>query len=244
MDSLLDVLCGHADDARRAEQGGADRVHLVADPRSGELSPAPDAVAEVCAATALPVRVTLRLREGWTTDGGEVSRLRGLAAAYLDAGAEGMVMGFLDPWSRVDLDVCATLADGAGWPWTFDRAVDYCLDFDRAWMAMRTLPGLDGVMSAGSARDVENGLDGLVARARGDRWAAEVLVAAGGLLPEHVPWLHRAGVRAYHLDVQARPLGQYKAWVDADLVHSWRSLLDRMDRRAAARGDLAGTAGE
>ncbi|SDB80312.1 copper homeostasis protein [Raineyella antarctica] len=235
MDSLLEVLCGHADDARRAEEGGADRIHLVADPKEGALSPAPDLVAAVCAATRLPVRVTLRLREGWSTDGGEVTRLRGLAAAYVDAGAEGMVMGFLDPWSAVDVDVCATVAGAAGWPWTFDRAVDYCLDFDHAWIALRTLPGLDGVLSAGSARDVEHGLDGLVARARGDRWAAENLVVAGGLQPEHVPWLHRAGIRGYHLDLQARPLGQYKAWVDADLVRSWRTLLDRSDRQAAQR---------
>lgn len=235
MDSVLQVLCGHADDARRAEQGGADRLQLVADPRRGEASPTPDVVAEVCAATGLPVRVTLRLREDWTTDGGEVARLRGLAASYRDAGAEGMVMGFLDAWSAVDLDVCATIAGDGDWPWTFDRAVDRCLDFDRAWIALRRLPGLDAVMSAGSARDVEHGLDGLVARARGDAWAARVLVAAGGLLPEHVPWLHRAGVRGFHLDVQARPLGQYKAWVDADLVHSWRSLLDRTDRQARAR---------
>lgn len=241
MDSVLEVLCGRADDARRAEEGGADRVHLVGDPRAGEMSPAPDLVAEVCAATALPVRVTLRLREGWTTDGGEVARLRGLAAAYVDAGAEGMVMGFLDAWSAVDLDVCATIADAAGWPWTFDRAVDFCLDFDHAWISLRDLPGLDQVLTAGSARDVEHGLDGLVARARGDHWAAEVLMAGGGLLPEHVPWLHRAGVRAFHLDVQARPLGSWKAWVDADLVHSWRDLLDRSDRRAAERARTAGT---
>lgn len=235
MDSVLEVLCGHPDDARRAEEGGADRVHLVAQAGAGEMSPPPDVVAQVCAATALPVRVTLRLREGWTTDGGEVTRLRGLAAAYLDAGAEGMVMGFLDPWSGVDAEVCATVAGDAGWPWTYDRAVDQCLDFDHAWAALRRLPGLDQVMSAGSARGLEHGLDGLVDRARSDRWAAENLMAAGGLAPEHVPWLHRAGVRAFHVDAQVRPLGSYRAWVDAGLVHTWRDLLDRSDRRAAAR---------
>lgn len=234
MDSVLEVLIGHADDARRAEEGGADRVHLVARAGAGEQSPEPELVAQVCAATRLPVRVTLRLREGWTTDGGEVTRLRGLAAAYLDAGAEGMVMGFLDAWSAVDAQVCAAVADEAGWPWTFDRAVDQCLDFDHAWAALRRLPGLDQVMSAGSARGVEHGLDDLVERARTDRWAAENLMAAGGLQPEHVPWLHRAGVRAFHVDVQVRPRGSFKAWVDAGLVHSWRDLLDRVDRRAAA----------
>ncbi|QGF24005.1 copper homeostasis protein CutC [Raineyella fluvialis] len=233
MDSVLEVLCGHGDDARRAEEGGADRVHLVADPKDGEMSPAPALVAEVCGATRLPVRVTLRLREGWSTDGGEVTRLRGLAAAYLDAGAEGMVMGFLDTWSEVDAQVCAALAGEAGWPWTFDRAIDRCLDFDHAWAAVRRLPGVDQVMSAGSARGVEHGLDGLVERARADRWVADNLMAAGDLQPEHVPWLHRAGVRAFHVDTQVRPLGSYKAWVDAGLVHTWRDLLDRTDLRAA-----------
>jgi len=54
-------------------------------------------------------------------------------------------------------------------------------------------------------------------------------MAGGGLAPEHVPWLMRAGVRAFHIGRPARPQGSYKAWVDAGLVHSWRTLLDSLD---------------
>lgn len=231
MDSIIEVLCGHAHDARRAQEGGADRVHLVADPSRGHMSPTPELVAETCGATDLPVRVTLRLREGWGTDGGEVTRLRGLAAAYREAGAEGFVMGFLDPDLALETGVLAEIAQGMpgdeDYPWTLDRAIDDSLDFDHSWMRVRGLQGLDQVLTAGSARDVGHGLDGLIERARGDAWAATVMMAGAGLEPEHVPWLQRAGVRAFHLDRQVRPQGSWCAWVDADLVRSWRALVDR-----------------
>ena len=51
-------------------------------------------------------------------------------------------------------------------------------------------------------------------------------MAGGGLKPEHVPWLVRAGVRAFHIGTPARPQGSYKAYVDAGLVHTWRTLID------------------
>jgi copper homeostasis protein len=51
-------------------------------------------------------------------------------------------------------------------------------------------------------------------------------MAGGGLQPEHVPWLARAGVRAFHIGTPARPLGSYKAYIDADLVRTWRTLID------------------
>jgi copper homeostasis protein len=85
---------------------------------------------------------------------------------------------------------------------------------------------LDAVATAGSARDVEHGLDDLLARAKGDPVAARLIMADGDLLAEHVPWLLRAGVRQFHLDAQARPGGSWKAYVDEALVHSWRRLLD------------------
>ena len=102
--------------------------------------------------------------------------------------------------------------------WTFHRAVDSCISTDRAWRELRHLPGLDQVLTAGSARGVSEGLDELVARARADAFARATIMAGGGLLPEHVPWLVRAGVRAFHIGSSARPLGSWKAYVDPDLV--------------------------
>ncbi|SER22812.1 copper homeostasis protein CutC [Microlunatus flavus] len=233
MSALLEVVVTHAADATRAEAGGADRVCLLGDPltgterEAGALSPAPDLVAAVRAATSLPVRPLLRLRDGYGTDGGEVAHLHGLLAAYASAGADGVVMGFLNALTEIDLEVVAELLGGGGdVRWTFSRAVDACISTDRAWRELPHLPGLDAVATAGSARGVAEGLDELVARAEDDPAARRLIMAAGGLAPEHVPWLVRAGVGMFQVSTQVRPLGSWKAYVDADLVGTWRALLD------------------
>ena len=63
---------------------------------------------------------------------------------------------------------------------------------------------------------------------------APLIMAGGGLRPEHVPWLVRAGVGAFHIDTAARYEGSWKAWVDTDLVRAWRRLIDTETARRAA----------
>ncbi|MDA8439946.1 MAG: copper homeostasis protein CutC [Propionibacterium sp.] len=226
MAGLLEVLVLHDNDARRAEEGGADRVELVGSFDDGGMSPEPRMVERVRAVTTIQVRPMVRLREGFGTDGGEFTRLRGLIASYRDAGADGVVFGFLNGIGEVDREVCAALTEEGTWPWTFHRAVDSVLDADKAWRALLRLPRLDQVLTAGSPRGVDAGLDELLRLARADAGIAALMMVGGGLLPEHVPWLARAGVRAFHIGRPARPLGSFKAYVDAPLVHTWRSLID------------------
>ncbi|HOC13920.1 MAG TPA: copper homeostasis protein CutC [Propionicimonas sp.] len=226
MSGLLEVIALLPADAERAEAGGADRIELCGTLDEDGLSPTPQLVDQVRRATSIQLRVMVRLRAGFGTDGGEAVRLRGLMASYADAGADGMVLGFLNGLGDVDVGVVTELVGDGTWPWTFHRAVDACLDADKAWAALRTLPRLDQVLTAGSARDVEHGLSDLLARAKADPWAASVIMAGGGLHPDHVPWLARAGVRAFHIGKAARPGGSFKAYVDEALVRSWRSLVD------------------
>lgn len=235
MSGTLEVRVRHAADAEAAASGGADRLELVGALDHGGLSPEPRLVAEVRRATTLPLRPLVRLREGYGTDGGEATRLKGLMAAYLDAGADGLTLGFLNGLGEVDREVLGELLTDTACPWTFHRAVDACLDADKAWAVLRRLPRLDAVRTAGSARDLESGLDDLVARARADADVARLVVADGDLHPDHVPWLARAGVRQFHVARQVRPHGSWKAYVDAGLVGSWRRLVDTEVRHAGAR---------
>ena len=73
---------------------------------------------------------------------------------------------------------------------------------------------------------MEVGYDDLLATAESDPSIAARLMPGGGLAAEHVPWLVRQGVRAFHVGKQVRPGGSAKAYVDAGYVRSWRSLLD------------------
>ncbi|WP_420175921.1 copper homeostasis protein CutC [Luteococcus sp. OSA5] len=226
MPGLLEVNCLHEHDARRAQEGGADRIELLGTLDGGGMSPEPSLVETVRGAVEIELRPLVRLREGYGTDGGEFTRLLGLVQSYRDAGADGVVFGFLNGYDEVDAEVCLALASELDCPWTFHRAIDHTLDTDKAWRVLPQLPRLDQVFTAGSARDVEHGLDELLARCHADPQVAELVMAGGGLQPEHVPWLARAGVHAFHIGHSARPLGQYKAYVDAPLVQTWRELID------------------
>lgn len=235
--ALLEVVVLHPRDVPGADEGGADQLQLVAALESGGLSPEPALVSSVCKETEVPVRVMLRLNDGLSTTGGELSRLVGLAEDYLAVGAQGLVFGFLDADLEVDVEVCGYLADKLPQvPWTFHRAIDSALVFDRAWRQVAQLPGLDAVLSAGSARGLAAGHEELTDRAAADPQVARLLMAGGGLRAEHVPWLAGAGVRQFHVASSVRPGGSWdKAYVDPGHVRAWRLLLDDAVDRVTAR---------
>lgn len=228
--ALLEVTVLDPRDVPGAEEGGADRLHLST---ADGLSPEPALVSGVCRETELPVFVTLRLNDTWSTTGGEMTRLVGLAEDYLGSGAAGVSFGFLDADLEVDTETCAYLAGQLqGVPWTFGRAVDDTLDLRRSWRRLADLPDLVAVRSAGSPRGLDVGYDELLALAA-DPTVARTLMPGGGLVAEQVPWFVRTGVRQFHVGRQARPGASYKAYVDAAHVRSWRLLLDSSVERVA-----------
>src|SRR5690606_38749569 len=195
---LLEVIALTADDARAAEDGGADRLEVVADMAADGLTPDPDVVEAVRKATTLPLRVMLRARAG-----------------------------FLDSSGHIDTASTGKLAaDTAPLPWTFHRAVDHAADPGRAWDAVRDLGGrLDTVLTAGSPRGVDAGVDVLVRRAAGGAGQAGMIMAGGGLRRKHVAVLAAAGVTAFHVGTAVRPDGAWDAPVDPALVREWRALV-------------------
>ena len=233
--ALLEVAVLDPRDVPGAEEGGADRLHLST-PEG--MSPEPALVSAVCRDTALPVLVVLRLNDTWSTTGGEMTRLVGLAEDYLGSGAAGVSFGFLDADLEVDTETCAYLAGQLPRvPWTFGRAIDDTLDLRRSWRRLADLPDLVAVCSAGSPRGLEVGYDELLGLAAADPGVARTLMPGGGLVAEQVPWFVRAGVRQFRIDRQARPGASYKAYVDAGHVRSWRLLLDdAVDRASRSAG--------
>ena len=100
---LLEVAVHHPRDVTGAAEGGADRLFVVA--RSGPvgLSPEPSVVSAMGRESDVPMFVLLRLNDSWTTTGGELERLVGLAEDYLGCGAQGVSFGFLDADLEVEI---------------------------------------------------------------------------------------------------------------------------------------------
>lgn len=223
---LLEVIALTAGDARAAEDGGADRLEVVADMAADGLTPDPQVVAEMRRATRLPLRAMLRANSGFRTTAPELDRLRRAAEGLAEAGVDGFVLGFLDPFGAVDAGSVAklvsTLPDDL--PWTFHRALDHATDPFAGWAAVQVM-GCDAVLTAGSARGVESGLEVLSRRAAENPAAARLLMAGGGLRRKHVASLAAAGIGAFHVGTAVRPDGSWDATVDPSLVGEWRALV-------------------
>lgn len=233
MGSLLEVIALHPADAEAAQEGGADRLELCASMEASGLCPSVSTVSAIRRVTDLPLRVMLRLTDSFLTNGAELNRLTAMAQSYLSAGADGFVFGFLTPDNQVDVESTAALASTlTGTPWTFHRAIDAVLEQRPASRALRSLPGLDCVLTAGSSLGVSHGLDDLTGLAKEDPQVAKVMMAGGSLQAEHVPWLYGAGVRRFHVGSSVRQDGSWtKAYVNSRFVRAWRNLLDAQDSK-------------
>ncbi|MFD2354776.1 copper homeostasis protein CutC [Nonomuraea ferruginea] len=164
--SLLEVIALGVRDAVAAEQGGADRLEVVTGMAEGGLTPAPETVAAIAAECPLPQMVMLRCDGGFAADGDVLERLRADARELAQAGAAGFVFGFLDEAGAVDLAATEALIHAVSpLPWTFHRAVDHAADTQASWRAVRLLPNLATVLTAGSPHGVGDGLPVLKGRA-------------------------------------------------------------------------------
>ncbi|SDG14471.1 copper homeostasis protein [Sinosporangium album] len=221
--SLLEVIALNVRDAVAAEEGGADRLEVVADMAADGLTPAVETVAAISAQTALPQMVMLRHSAGFACDEQSLADLKTAAKALAEAGAAGFVFGFLNAEGAVDLEATEALIHAvAPLPWTFHRAVDHAADRKAAWRAVRLLPNLATVLTSGAVGGVGDGLD--VLRWRAEAGDAALIMAGGGLKPVHVATLLDYGVRAFHVGSAVR--SSWTSPVEAGRVRRWRDLVD------------------
>ncbi|GAA0932376.1 copper homeostasis protein CutC [Streptomyces thermoalcalitolerans] len=230
--AVLEVIALDVEDAVAAQAGGADRLELVTDMAADGLTPPAATVAAVRAAVDIPLRVMLRLSDGFSAGGAAgLDRLAGVAGELRAAGAEEFVLGFLDEAGGVDLEaVERVVAALDGCPWTFHRAIDRAVDRDALRKQLDGLPGLDTYLTAGAAGGVDDGLPVLVAEAarRGEPGYGQRIMVGGGLRLDHVPKLLAAGIDAFHIGSAARP-GGWDGPVSAAAVAQWRTVLDGRD---------------
>ncbi|MEU7892898.1 copper homeostasis protein CutC [Nonomuraea sp. NPDC049152] len=220
--SLLEVIALDARDAVAAEEGGADRVEVVADMAADGLTPATETVAAIARDCALPQMVMLRTDPNFTSESLDklISEVKGLA----EAGAAGFVFGFLTSEGVVDLEATEALIHAVSpLPWTFHRAVDHAADVQASWRAVRLLPNLATVLTSGSPAGVSEGLP--VLKARAEAGDGGLILAGGGLKLRHIPTLLDYGVRAFHVGSAVR--SSWTTPVDPHLVSQWRALIDR-----------------
>lgn len=208
MNVLLETIVSSLDDARAAAAGGADRFELCSALALGGLTPSMGTLAAIKAETPVPVMFMVRPREGGMAyTAGEFAVMERDAALALEAGADGLVFGFLAPEGVVDAPRCHRFVEGARsragsrpLQLVFHRAFDVVADPRTALEQLVDL-GVTRVLTSGRAALAMDGLDEI--RRAVEQAAGRIQVLpGGGLRAEDVAeTVRRTGVDQVHLSI-------------------------------------------
>lgn len=157
---ILEVCCGSADDVIEAHKAGATRVELNSNLFHGGLTPTLGALVVAKRETGMKIMTMVRPREGgFCYTEAEFATAIEDGKALLQAGADGLVFGFLHRDGTLDMKrnrILAQLAQDAGKETVFHRAIDVVADWKIALDALVEL-GITRVLTSGQEPDVSFG---------------------------------------------------------------------------------------
>jgi copper homeostasis protein len=183
---LVEACVTSVDEAVRARDAGAHRLELCRDLDVGGLTPTGALIRAVKAAVDIPVFVMARPRGGdlhYTPP--ELEATLADVDAARQAGADGVVVGFLLPDGSVDGEATAAAVAAAGdLPVTFHRAFDEVAEPEEGLEAL-VAAGVQRVLTAGGRLQARHNADMLSALVRQAAGRIRILVG-GGVREDHV----------------------------------------------------------
>ncbi len=202
---ILEIIAGSVEDALAAERGGATRIELCVDLDQDGLTPPLSLVHAVVAAVRIPARVMLRRRNDFSLQNeAELDALCDAAQAIQRTGAEGLVAGFISGGS-VNAPALQRIADSAPlMKMTFHRAFDKVIDPLQAIDALKQIPQVDCILTAGGDGAWQNRADRL-GHLQIHASPQITVLAGGGVDAEAIGVLRRqTTLRAFHAGRAAR----------------------------------------
>lgn len=197
---ILEVCCGSVDDVLEAERGGADRVELNACLFHGGLTPSIGTLKVAREMSTLPIMAMVRPRQGgFCYTEAEYRTALSDAEALLDAGADGLVYGFLNADGTLDVARTREMTRLAGdRTKVFHRAIDVADDW-RSMLSQLIELGVDRVLTSGQAPDVFYGLDVVRQMVEFAQGAIQILPGAGVTLRNAAHILEVTGCDQIHV---------------------------------------------
>lgn len=214
----IEICCGSIQSTANAKAGGAVRVELCQGLVEGGTTPSPATIQYAVRELGLKVFVLVRPRGGdFCYNELEVKNMEEDVAFCKEAGASGIVVGFLHPDGSIDTELTRRFVElSAPLPVTFHRAFDECAD---------PLNALEQIIECGCARILTSGckptaiegaemLQQLVKQADG----RITILAGSGVTPENAVALReKTGVKEIHGSCKkTRPDGAWET--DAEEV--------------------------
>lgn len=200
---LVEVCAYSLESCINAEKAGAGRIELCSGLGEGGTTPGTGLLALVKKYISIPVYAMIRPRGGdFVYDPYETETMYAEIEEVRKAGADGVVLGALNPDGSVDRELTASLVKAAR-PMgvTFHRAFDLTPDPTQALEDV-IAAGADRILTSGRQANVNLGIDTLREIASRSRGRIEIMAGAGVGL-SNVGMLASAGVDCIHLTGKA-----------------------------------------
>lgn len=200
MSYILEVCADSVQSAVAAQEGGADRIELCSGLVIGGLSPSPALFKQIRKYTDLKIRTLLRPRFGdFCYDDYEFQTLKEEVEMFRELGADGVVIGMLNPDGTLDMERMEVLVNAAGdIGITLHRAFDVCCDPYEALEQCASL-GIDTILTSGQKSSAWEGR-GLLAELAEQAAGRVEILAGAGVNPGVIEKLAGCtAVRAFHM---------------------------------------------
>lgn len=157
---LLEVCLESIESAIAADRGGAQRIELCADLLEGGTTPSAGTIAATRERVNLGINVMIRPRGGdFLYSEAEFASMRHDIQIAKTLGADGIVLGLLNPDGTVDVERTRELVQLARpLPVTFHRAIDVSRDLFRALEDI-IIAGCSRVLTSGGKSSVVDGAE-------------------------------------------------------------------------------------
>ena len=182
MSKILEVCVDSYASAMAAISGGADRLELCSALAVGGLTPSAALLTQIRAVSAIPIRCLMRPRGGdflYTPE--EIRQMAMEMDALRRAGADGFVIGCLDPEGNLDAAAMKPLLEAAqGLGLTLHRCIDVSRDPAQTYRDAAAL-GFDTVLTSGAAGSCLAGRETLrrLLSLRDETHGPQILIGAG-----------------------------------------------------------------
>ena len=198
--TILEACTDCVQSAINAQKGGADRIELCSNLVIGGLTPGKALFDLVKKYTDIKTRVLLRPRYGdYCYNQYEFEQLKEEVQMYCEMGADGVVIGMLNPDGTLDTERMAELIKVAGnKEKALHRAFDVCIDPMKALEEAIEL-GFDTILTSGQKETAWEGKEMLKALQEKSAGRIEILAASGIGAESIEKLLPYTGITSYHM---------------------------------------------
>ncbi len=139
------------EEAKIAQQKGANRIELCSDLANDGLTPSPELMKKACSELQIPVMVMARPRAGnFVHSDKEVEQIKTAIDEAKKAGAFGVVFGLLTTDNQIDEKNTRVLAEYAyPLPVTFHKAIDELKDPVEGVKILKNIPNIKRILTSG-----------------------------------------------------------------------------------------------